>query len=105
MHPEMIYETQTENFESRVNLQEEDISYWQGTAQTYVVNKLKMEQVLNENKAKNIIMFLGDGMSMATVAATRMYMGGEEKILSFEEFQHFGLSKVRNMIKMITFGK
>lgn len=39
-------------------------------------------------------MFLGDGMSLQTVAATRMYMGGEELSLSFEKFPHFGLSKV-----------
>lgn len=103
MHPETINEAQTENLKSRVNQQEEEISYWKGTAQTYVNNKLKMEQVLNENKAKNIIMFLGDGMSLATVAATRMYMGGEENVLSFEEFQHFGLSKVNKMIVMIRF--
>lgn len=101
----MINEAQTENLKARVNLQEEEISYWQGTAQSYVTNKLKMEQVLNENKAKNIIMFLGDGMSLATVAATRMYMGGEENVLSFEEFQHFGLSKVKKMIELISFRK
>lgn len=103
MHPETINEAQTENLKARVNQQEEEISYWKGTAQTYVNNKLKMEQVLNENKAKNIIMFLGDGMSLATVAATRMYMGGEENVLSFEEFQHFGLSKVKKMIVMIRY--
>lgn len=39
-------------------------------------------------------MFLGDGMSLATVAATRMYLGNENKQLSFEKFAHFGLSKV-----------
>lgn len=40
-------------------------------------------------------MFLGDGMSFSTIAATRMYLGGEEKKLSFEEFEYAGFSKVR----------
>lgn len=44
--------------------------------------------------AKNIIFFLGDGMSLTTVAATRMYIGNENQSLSFEKFPHFGLSKV-----------
>jgi alkaline phosphatase len=51
-------------------------------------------------KAKNVIMFLGDGMSVATLAATRAYIGqsegkpGEEVELSFEKFPHTGISKV-----------
>lgn len=49
---------------------------------------------MEPKRAKNIIIFLGDGMSLATVAATRMYLGNENKQLSFEKFAHFGLSKV-----------
>lgn len=46
-------------------------------------------------------MFLGDGMSVATLAAARTYKGqlngqrGEEDSLSFEKFPYSGLSKVR----------
>lgn len=79
---------------SAINPQEEQISFWRNNAQDYIAKKLKIETALNENKAKNIILFMGDGMSMQTVAATRMYIGGEELNLSFEEFPHFGLSKV-----------
>lgn len=50
-------------------------------------------------RAKNIIFFLGDGMSLTTVAATRMYMGNENNSLSFEKFPHFGLSKVSTFCK------
>jgi alkaline phosphatase len=45
-------------------------------------------------------MFLGDGMSVPTLAATRAYIGqkngktGEEVVLSFEEFPWTGVSKV-----------
>lgn len=58
---------------------------------------MKAESALNENKAKNIIMFMGDGMSLQTIAATRMYVGAEELNLSFEKFPHFGLAKVSHI--------
>lgn len=56
--------------------------------------KQLLSRKLNTKKAKNVIFFLGDGMSFATVAATRMYIGGEEKKLSFENFEYNGFSKV-----------
>ncbi|CAH1108440.1 unnamed protein product [Psylliodes chrysocephalus] len=46
-----------------------------------------------QDVAKNVILFLGDGMSIPTVAATRMYIGGEEELLSFDKFPYTGLSK------------
>ena len=45
-------------------------------------------------KAKNVILFVGDGMSLTTVAAARILDGqrkggpGEENMLSWEAFQH-----------------
>lgn len=50
---------------------------------------------MNFKKAKNLIIFVADGMSIPTQTAARMYMGGEEKVLSFENFPSVGLSKVR----------
>lgn len=47
--------------------------------------------------AKNVILFLGDGMSIPTIAATRVYLGGEEMSLSFEQFPYAGLSKVKTI--------
>lgn len=41
-------------------------------------------------------MFIGDGMSIPTLTATRMYIGAEEDQLSFEKFHHTALSKVTN---------
>ena len=78
----------------RINSAELEMDYWRANAQQHLRERLQIEENLNTNKAKNIIMFLGDGMSLQTVAATRMYMGGEELSLSFERFPHFGLSKV-----------
>jgi alkaline phosphatase len=52
--------------------------------------------------ARNIILFIGDGMSLTTVAAARILEGqrkggpGEENRLSFEEFPWTALSKTYN---------
>lgn len=53
-------------------------------------------------KAKNVILFVGDGMSLATVSAARILDGqrkggpGEENALSWEGFPHTALSKTYN---------
>lgn len=53
-------------------------------------------------KAKNVILFVGDGMSLTTVAAARIYEGqlrkqpGEENQLSFEKFPYTAFSKTYN---------
>ena len=50
--------------------------------------------------ARNVILFLGDGMSLATVTAARILDGqrrgesGEENLLAFERFPYTALSKV-----------
>lgn len=51
------------------------------------------------NRAKNVILFVGDGMSIATVTAARILEGqqrgepGEGNLLSFEEFPSVALSR------------
>lgn len=53
-------------------------------------------------RAKNVIVFLGDGMSLTTVAAARILEGqrkggsGEENRLAWEDFPATGLSKTYN---------
>ncbi len=56
-----------------------------------------------QGKAKNVILFIGDGMGMSTVTAARILQGqinnpagGEENKLSFETFPFTGLSKTYN---------
>ena len=54
-------------------------------------------------KAKNIILFIGDGMGVSTITAARILDGqnkglsGEENSLSFESFPFTGLSKTYNV--------
>jgi len=56
----------------------------------------------NKARAKNIILFVGDGMSVPTVSAARIYEGqlkgqsGEENQLSFETMPYTGFSKTYN---------
>ena len=55
-----------------------------------------------DGKAKNVILFLGDGMSLTTVAAARIFDGqrkggpGEENLLSWEKFPATAFSKTYN---------
>ena len=55
-----------------------------------------------ERPARNIILFLGDGMGVSTVTAARIFDGqsrgetGEENSLSFETFPHVALVKTYN---------
>ena len=54
-------------------------------------------------KAKNVILFIGDGMGVSTVTAMRIYAGqkrgmsGEEYVLPFEKFDHVALVKTYNV--------
>ena len=52
-------------------------------------------------RPKNVILFVGDGMSLTTITAARIYRGqqkkqrsGEELLLSWEEFPETALLKV-----------
>jgi len=62
-------------------------------AQEKLLSKLAEAQSLSTNKAKNVIMFLGDGMSVHTVTATRNLLGDSAEQVFFEGFPYTGLSK------------
>jgi len=53
----------------------------------------------HDKKAKNVILFLGDGMGISTITAARIFDGqqkggsGEENSLSFEKLPYLALSK------------
>ncbi len=56
-------------------------------------------QKRNDKTAKNVILFIGDGMDPTTVAAARIFDGqsrgedGEENLLAFEKFPYVAYSK------------
>ncbi len=54
-------------------------------------------------RAKNVILFIGDGMGISTITAARIYAGqklgqtGEEYVLPFENFENVALVKTYNI--------
>jgi alkaline phosphatase len=75
-------------------------SAWFTDAQAKIEEKLSVD---NQFKAKNVILFVGDGMGVSTLTATRILKGqeagnsGEEEYLTFEEFPHTALVKTYNV--------
>lgn len=61
-----------------------------------------LQRAPNTQRAKNVILFVGDGMGISTVTAARIFAGqlqgsaGEENFLSFEQFPAVALSKTYN---------
>ncbi|XP_073841320.1 alkaline phosphatase 1 [Musca autumnalis] len=74
-----------------------DEQFWITDSQQSLRNKLYLTE--NKNIAKNVIFFIGDGMSVPTVTASRIYNGqikglvGERNSLFLEKFPYVGLSK------------
>ena len=70
---------------------------WYKAGQSFVKQQKRFTR--GKKRAKNVILFVGDGMGITTVTASRIYEGqmngatGEENMLSFENFPHAALSK------------
>ena len=70
-----------------------------------VANEQDLQAMIEElrGSAKNVILFVGDGMGISTVTAARILEGqmkglnGEEHQLSFDQFPFSGLSKTYNV--------
>lgn len=62
----------------------------------------KKAQAINTNTAKNVILFVGDGMGISTLTAARILQGqqrgetGEENLLSFETLPYTAIVKTYN---------
>ena len=80
-----------------------DIPYWQSKGREGLDHAKQTYANIIEKQAKNIIIFVGDGMSLPTLTAARIHKAqrnsdynakGEETYLFFETLPHIGLSKV-----------
>ncbi|XP_054857592.1 alkaline phosphatase, tissue-nonspecific isozyme [Eublepharis macularius] len=86
---------------SLVPEQEKNPQFWRRQAQETLQRALRLQQ-LNTNVAKNVILFLGDGMGVSTVTAARILKGqlqhrkGEETVLDMDRFPFVALSKTYN---------
>lgn len=85
----------------------DDQQYWRDYGEKYLKKVLKSQGIKGVDVAKNVILFVGDGMSFATIAAGRVLKGqlnqraGEETEMVFESFPHLGLSKTYNTDKQV----
>ncbi len=76
---------------------EQNASFWREQGRISIEEALKRRE--NTRIAKNIIMFLGDGMGVTTVTAGRIRKGqvngelGEDFVTEMEQFPHLGLAK------------
>lgn len=82
---------------------------WSAANQWYIDGQNRVTQAADytpntdAGAAKNIILFVGDGMGVSTVTAARILEGqlngatGEENSLSFETLPHLGLAKTYNV--------
>lgn len=79
---------------------------WYTAGQDHVNKRAQITQ--GKNTAKNVILFIGDGMSLTTVTAARILEGqmrgehGEENQLSFEQFPATALSKTYAVDRQVT---
>jgi alkaline phosphatase len=73
------------------------------TEQGATAVEARASERLNKRRAKNVILFVGDGMSVTTLTAGRILEGqqsgasGEENYLSFERFPNTALVKTYNV--------
>ena len=76
---------------------------WYKSASAKVDAPAAYDTLAQRGTAKNVILFVGDGMGISTVTAARILEGqlkgmlGEENVLSFGKFPFAGLSKTYNV--------
>ncbi|KAA0712481.1 Intestinal-type alkaline phosphatase [Triplophysa tibetana] len=84
---------------------EKEPSYWNEQARRTLEAALTLPW--RPHRAKNIILFLGDGMGVATVSAARILRGqmrgnsGEETVLAMDTFPYLALSKTYSVDKQV----
>lgn len=86
-------------------IKEEDKEFWIQRGQDELKDQLKVAPLVKQ--AKNVILFLGDGMSISTVTAARIQKGFlsgkfEHEKLTWETFPYSGFSKTYNTETIVT---
>ncbi|XP_054267620.1 alkaline phosphatase-like isoform X1 [Macrosteles quadrilineatus] len=77
----------------------EDQEFWFQKGQRELDEALKTQR--NEGVAKNVLLFVGDGMGPNTITAARIYKSLENSSLVFENFPHIGLIKTYCVDKQV----
>ncbi|XP_052872054.1 alkaline phosphatase 4-like [Anopheles cruzii] len=87
----------------------DDARHWRRQAETYLKQVLSYDENrrMMPSSARNVIIFVGDGMGIASLSTGRIYKGqragrsGEEEQLSFDSFPNTGLSKTYNTDRQV----
>jgi alkaline phosphatase len=75
----------------------ESVADWDGAGKAFIAQGKALKE--DKRQAKNVILFVGDGMGISTITAARILEGqlkgktGEENRLSFDNFPYTALSK------------
>lgn len=81
------------NFTPPVGPPEENSKeFWMSNARNLLLQKQSIEP--NTHRARNIVLFIGDGMGLSSQMAARSYLHDVNFELSFEKFPYTGMSKV-----------
>lgn len=97
MHPELT--SSLPYFSENLHINEFESNYWENIGKNVV--KQNLEKTTNSKVAKNIILFLGDGMNVETITASRAYLGDTADALFFETFPHIGMAKTYCVDKQV----
>ena len=82
-----------------------DLDYWLTNGREELYHAVETTATPNEGVAKNVILFVGSGMGVSTVTASRIYKAQvngnydtpESEYLTFERMDHMGHSRVSNL--------
>ncbi|XP_078524179.1 alkaline phosphatase-like [Lissotriton helveticus] len=84
---------------------EKEPAYWNRKAKETLTSALNL--IPRMHKAKNAILFLGDGMGISTISAARIYKGqleggpGEDSQMTMDKFPYVALSKTYNIDRQV----
>ncbi|XP_056894070.1 alkaline phosphatase, intestinal, tandem duplicate 1 [Takifugu flavidus] len=84
---------------------EKEPAYWDAQARATLGAALRLRP--RDHQARNLILFLGDGMGVSTVSAARILRGqmeggsGEETMLAMDTFPYVALSKTYSVDKQV----
>lgn len=87
--------------QEQVQEEEQLASFWLRQAQAQLQERLARtrDSAMDQRRAKNVVLLLGDGLSITTLTAARILKGqrgggsGEEALLAVERFPYSGLCK------------
>lgn len=86
----------------------DDAAFWHRQAESYLKKVLHYDSSRHgAGVAKNVIIFVGDGMGVSSLSTGRIFKGqqagrsGEEETLSFDHFPNTGFSKTYNTDRQV----